>query len=176
MDSTDSERESPWSNESIPVWPTDDDTPPEPPLLTTTIIRLDNQQCRKEDAIHLQDGDTVIKITEDPTGILLVHSDTLKHQSEWFNAMFSGAWHEAVSSFDGKKNWMLELFFDRELGLGLLKDKVSSHDVRPRSLLTYGGDPIRDKFQSSKRSSNHGRDRLAGMQKYQADHDTVAHG
>lgn len=75
----------------------------------------------------LQGGDVVIQLGESCKNILVLHSEVLSKYSPWLRAMFKDNWHEpklVQVNGEERKVWWLELYFDQEVGLGLLKHKV----------------------------------------------------
>lgn len=73
------------------------------------------------------DGDVIIRLGKSHEDIFVVHSEVLIEHSPWFKAMFEGEFLESRTIEVGGKArsiWELDLYFDYELKLGLLKHKV----------------------------------------------------
>ena len=73
----------------------------------------------------------MVKVSDSPRGIFLLHSHVLKQHAAWFKPVLSEEWHSPTRALIGSTErniWHLEMYFDRECSLGLLQRKTLSLD------------------------------------------------
>ena len=97
-------------------------------------MSLVNGGSRGRNDLLLAAGDVIIKVADCPHGDFLVHSEVLRKYAPWFGPMLSNTWQAAEDLGDGRQGWRLELYFDTDLGMGLLKHQVSQQRALPRTI------------------------------------------
>ncbi|KAK5939846.1 hypothetical protein PMZ80_008228 [Knufia obscura] len=90
---------------------------------------LANQSPGENDLLF-SEGDVLVKTSNDHEGDILIHSEVLRKNVPWFVPILSGKWGqpEQVGSSE-RKLWKLELYFDTESCMALLKHKSSKLDT-----------------------------------------------
>ncbi|KAK5953312.1 hypothetical protein OHC33_005880 [Knufia fluminis] len=97
-----------------------------------------------------EDGDVIIRTGQTSSSIFVVHSAVLKSRAPFFAALFTGEWSTKETSVGLGSNqrpvWDLEMYLDRETGLGLLMAKdgnICTHAREAPVNLRYSPDVLR---------------------------------
>lgn len=86
---------------------------------------------RQDKNMRYEGGDVIIQTSAHPSGILVIHSKIICAASDFFQAMLKGnGWSKPRTIINSNGNeqevWHLHMYFDRELKLFLVTDKVFS--------------------------------------------------
>lgn len=94
------------------------------------IMSILANQSPGENDLLFSEGDVLVKTSNDHEGDILIHSEVLRKNVPWFVPILSGKWGqpEQVGSSE-RKLWKLELYFDTESCMALLKHKVGDQSL-----------------------------------------------
>lgn len=83
------------------------------------------ERHRVYNGLLLAGGDVLINLSDNAEGTLLLSKAVLAERSKWFEVLLSERWNMTeASSASEYPSHTLELYFDNDLGVGLLKKEV----------------------------------------------------